>query len=89
MTKDGNIVSSETIPEKHLDAWRGVLNTHAMACWLIDRYGTAEQRDRLLPRLATGELRAAYSISEPDAGSDVQAIRTTAGGWVTSANGMA
>ncbi len=56
----------------------GFLNTHFMACFLIGRFGTDEQRERLLPRLATGELRAAYSLSEPDAGSDVQAIRTTA-----------
>jgi butyryl-CoA dehydrogenase len=56
----------------------GVLNTHVMAAWLIETYGTPDQRERLLPPLATGEIRAAYSISEPDAGSDVQAIRTTA-----------
>jgi butyryl-CoA dehydrogenase len=56
----------------------GVLNTHVMAAWLIETYGTPEQRERLLPPLAAGEIRAAYSISEPDAGSDVQAIRTRA-----------
>jgi alkylation response protein AidB-like acyl-CoA dehydrogenase len=56
----------------------GVLNTHAMACWLIDRFGTEGQRARFLPRLASGEIRAAYSISEPHAGSDVQAIRMRA-----------
>jgi alkylation response protein AidB-like acyl-CoA dehydrogenase len=56
----------------------GVLNTHAMAAWLISTFGTAEQRENLLPRLATGEMRAAYSISEPHAGSDVQAILTRA-----------
>lgn len=56
----------------------GFLNTHFMACFLIGRFGTDEQRDYFLPRLATGEVRAAYSLSEPDAGSDVQAIRTRA-----------
>jgi alkylation response protein AidB-like acyl-CoA dehydrogenase len=56
----------------------GFLNTHFMGCFLIDTFGTDEQRDRLLPRLAAGELRGAYSLSEPDAGSDVQAIRTRA-----------
>jgi butyryl-CoA dehydrogenase len=56
----------------------GVLNTHTMAAWLITHHGTDEQRDRLLPRMATGELRSAYAISEPHAGSDVQAIRTHA-----------
>lgn len=56
----------------------GFLNTHFMGCFLIDTFGTDEQRRRLLPRLATGEIRGAYSLSEPDAGSDVQAIRTRA-----------
>jgi butyryl-CoA dehydrogenase len=56
----------------------GVVNTHFMAAWMIERYGTEEQRSRLLPRMATGELRAAYSMTEPHAGSDVQAIRTRA-----------
>jgi alkylation response protein AidB-like acyl-CoA dehydrogenase len=56
----------------------GVLNTHTMAAWLIGTYGTDEQRDRFLPRMATGELRSAYAISEPQAGSDVQAITTRA-----------
>jgi butyryl-CoA dehydrogenase len=52
----------------------GVLNTHFMACYLIDKFGTEDQKQRLLPRLATGEIRAALSMSEPGAGSDVQAI---------------
>jgi butyryl-CoA dehydrogenase len=56
----------------------GFLNTHFMACYLISTFGTDEQRARLLPKLASGEIRAAYSLSEPDAGSDVAAIRTTA-----------
>jgi butyryl-CoA dehydrogenase len=56
----------------------GFLNTHFMACFLIKTFGTDAQRESLLPRLATGEIRAAYSLSEPDAGSDVQSIRTRA-----------
>ena len=56
----------------------GVLNTHFIAAWLIRMYGTPEQRERLLPKMATGEWRAAYSMTEPHAGSDVQAIRTHA-----------
>jgi alkylation response protein AidB-like acyl-CoA dehydrogenase len=56
----------------------GVLNTHTIAAWMIASFGTEEQRERLLPRLATGELRAAYSMTEPHAGSDVQSIRTRA-----------
>lgn len=56
----------------------GVLNTHFMACYLIDKFGTDDQKQRLLPRLATGEIRASLSMSEPGAGSDVQAIKTKA-----------
>ena len=56
----------------------GALNTHFMGCYLIATFGTDEQKQRLLPRLATGEIRGAYSLSEPDAGSDVAAIRTRA-----------
>ena len=56
----------------------GVLNTHFLSAWMIQQYGTDEQRRSHLPRMATGELRAAYSMTEPHAGSDVQAIRTRA-----------
>jgi alkylation response protein AidB-like acyl-CoA dehydrogenase len=56
----------------------GVLNTHFISAWMIATYGTEEQRERYLPRMATGELRFAYSMTEPHAGSDVQAIRTRA-----------
>ena len=56
----------------------GFLNTHFMGCFLIKTFGTDAQKDRLLPRMATGEIRGAYSLSEPDAGSDVASIRTKA-----------
>jgi len=56
----------------------GVLNTHFISAWMIKTFGTPEQKDRYLPRMATGELRFAYSMTEPHAGSDVQAIRTLA-----------
>ncbi len=56
----------------------GVLNTHFISAWMIGAHGTDEQRRRYLPRMATGELRFAYSMTEPHAGSDVQAIRTRA-----------
>src|ERR671919_2535464 len=52
----------------------GVLNTHFMGVYLLHRHGTYEQKQRWLPRMATGELRAALSMSEPEAGSDVQSI---------------
>lgn len=56
----------------------GFLNTHVMGCLLISTFGTDEQKTRLLPLMASGEVRGAYSLSEPDAGSDVAAIRTKA-----------
>jgi alkylation response protein AidB-like acyl-CoA dehydrogenase len=56
----------------------GVLNTHFISAWMIATFGTAEQRERYLPRMAAGELHSAYSMTEPHAGSDVQAIRTRA-----------
>jgi alkylation response protein AidB-like acyl-CoA dehydrogenase len=56
----------------------GIINTHFIVAYMIGRYGTAEQKESLLPRMATGEMRAAFSMSEPDLGSDVAAIRTAA-----------
>ena len=56
----------------------GVVNTHFIGSYLLMKFGTDEQRERLLPRMATGELRAAFSMSEPELGSDVQAIKSTA-----------
>jgi alkylation response protein AidB-like acyl-CoA dehydrogenase len=56
----------------------GILNTHFMAAWMIKTFGTAGQREQYLPKMATGEFRFAYSMTEPDAGSDVQSIRTVA-----------
>ena len=56
----------------------GVINTHFIASFMIKTFGTDEQKDELLPRMARGELRSAFSMTEPHAGSDVQAIRTRA-----------
>jgi butyryl-CoA dehydrogenase len=56
----------------------GVLNTHMMAATLIRLHGTDDQRQRLLPKMATGEVRGALSLSEPDAGSDTKALRCKA-----------
>ncbi len=56
----------------------GVVNTHFIGSYLLMKFGTDEQRERLLPRMATGEIRAAFSLSEPELGSDVQAIKTSA-----------
>jgi alkylation response protein AidB-like acyl-CoA dehydrogenase len=56
----------------------GIVNTHFIGSYLLMKFGTDDQKDRLLPRMATGELRAAFSLSEPELGSDVQAIKTSA-----------
>jgi butyryl-CoA dehydrogenase len=56
----------------------GVLNTHTICSNLIKRNGTDEQKARWLPRLATGEIRAAFSLSEADAGSDAASLRCKA-----------
>ncbi|MBX5442897.1 MAG: acyl-CoA dehydrogenase family protein [Solirubrobacteraceae bacterium] len=56
----------------------GVINTHFIGSYLLLKYGTDEQKQKYLPRMATGEIRAAFSLSEPELGSDVQAIKTSA-----------
>src|SRR5881397_1785698 len=56
----------------------GVVNTHFIGSYLLMKFGTDEQKDHFLPRMATGEIRAAFSLSEPEVGSDVQAISTRA-----------
>jgi len=56
----------------------GVINTHFIVAYLILQHGSAEQKQRLLPRMATGEIRGAFSMSEPGCGSDVSAITTRA-----------
>jgi alkylation response protein AidB-like acyl-CoA dehydrogenase len=56
----------------------GVINTHFIGSYLLMKFGSEEQKQRYLPRMATGEIRAAFSLSEPELGSDVQAIKTSA-----------
>ena len=56
----------------------GVINTHFIVAYMIRQHGTEEQKQRFLPLMATGEIRGAFSMSEPELGSDVAAIRTRA-----------
>jgi alkylation response protein AidB-like acyl-CoA dehydrogenase len=56
----------------------GVINSHTMAALIVLHHGTDEQRLRLLPRFASGQARGGLCLTEPQAGSDVQAIRTVA-----------
>ncbi|WP_375484776.1 acyl-CoA dehydrogenase family protein [uncultured Mycobacterium sp.] len=55
----------------------GVINTHFIVAYMVRQHGTEAQK-HLLPRMATGEVRGAFSMSEPELGSDVAAIRTRA-----------
>jgi alkylation response protein AidB-like acyl-CoA dehydrogenase len=56
----------------------GVINTHFIVAYMLMQHGTAEQKAKYLPRMATGEVRGAFSMSEPGCGSDVSAITSKA-----------
>jgi alkylation response protein AidB-like acyl-CoA dehydrogenase len=56
----------------------GIFNSHLMMAMLVQKFGTEEQKQRFLPRMASGELRGGLALTEPDAGTDVGAIRTRA-----------
>ena len=56
----------------------GVINTHFIVAYMLMKHGTEEQKRKYLPRMATGEVRGAFSMSEPGLGSDVSAVSTKA-----------
>ncbi len=56
----------------------GIFNSHLMLAHAIERFGTPEQKSRWLPKLATGEIRGGIALTEPNAGTDLQGIRTAA-----------
>lgn len=56
----------------------GIFNSHLMMAQIVQRFGTRKQKEFWLPRFATGEIRGGLGLTEPDAGTDLQAIRTTA-----------
>ena len=56
----------------------GVINTHFIVAYMLKQHGTDEQKQKYLPKMATGEVRGAFSMSEPGLGSDVAAIKTKA-----------
>ncbi|NEK59936.1 acyl-CoA dehydrogenase [Geodermatophilus sabuli] len=71
----------------------GVINTHFIVAYMLRQHGTQEQKEYYLPRMATGEVRGAFSMSEPGLGSDVAGIRTKAveradGGYVIDGQKM-
>jgi alkylation response protein AidB-like acyl-CoA dehydrogenase len=72
----------------------GVVNTHFIGSYLLLKFGTDEQKQEFLPKMATGEIRAAFSLSEPEVGSDVQGIKSVAtkdadsGDWILNGTKM-
>ncbi len=56
----------------------GIFNSHLIMAAAVERFGTEEQKRRFLPRFASGEIRGGLALTEPDCGTDLQAIRTTA-----------
>ena len=56
----------------------GLFGPHSVACWLVARNGTPEQKQRYLPAMASGELRSGIALTEPGAGTDLQGISTRA-----------
>jgi alkylation response protein AidB-like acyl-CoA dehydrogenase len=56
----------------------GIFNSHLMLALAIEKFGTPAQKDRWLPKLASGEIRGGLALTEPDAGTDLQGIRMTA-----------
>ncbi|HEX5599933.1 MAG TPA: acyl-CoA dehydrogenase family protein, partial [Hyphomicrobiaceae bacterium] len=69
------------IIERISSAWMsisGIINSHLIMAHIVAKMGTEEQRKEFLPRFATGELRGGLALTEPDCGTDLQAIRTTA-----------
>jgi alkylation response protein AidB-like acyl-CoA dehydrogenase len=76
-----DMVSLAVVFEEISRGWMGVagiIGSHSLSCWMIARFGTGEQKDALLPALASGERRTGIGLTEPGAGSDLQGIATTA-----------
>src|SRR4051794_41752383 len=76
-----SLVTYALVVEEIARGWMsvsGVINTHFIVAYMLIQHGTPEQKERFLPRMATGEVRGAFSMSEPGLGSDVAGIRTKA-----------
>lgn len=56
----------------------GIFNSHLIMCAALEKFGSSELKEQFLPRMATGELRGGIALTEPDCGTDLQAIRTRA-----------
>ena len=76
-----DMVSLALVFEELSRGWMGIagiLGSHSLSCWMINRYGTEAQKTRYLPELATGTRRTCIALTEADAGSDLQGINTRA-----------
>jgi alkylation response protein AidB-like acyl-CoA dehydrogenase len=76
-----DMVSLAVVFEEISRGWMGVagiIGSHSLSCWMIDRFGTPEQKRAHLPALASGQRRTGIALTEPGAGSDLQGIATTA-----------
>ncbi|BCY12844.1 acyl-CoA dehydrogenase family protein [Actinoplanes sp. L3-i22] len=76
-----DMISFALVFEEIAKGWMGIagiLGSHSLSCWLLARHGTDEQKSRYLPDLATGKRRTGIALTEPDAGTDLQGIGTTA-----------
>ena len=56
----------------------GIINSHLIMAHIVARMGSSEQKQHFLPRFASGETRGGLALTEPDCGTDLQAVRTTA-----------
>src|SRR6185295_1390273 len=76
-----DMISFALVFEEIAKGWMGIagiLGSHSLSCWLIAQHGTEEQKRRYLPDLASGRRRTGIALTEPDAGTDLQGITTTA-----------
>jgi alkylation response protein AidB-like acyl-CoA dehydrogenase len=78
---DASITCFAAVTEELARGWMslaGAMGGHSVVVYLLRTFGTAEQQERYLPRLATGEVRATMALTEPGGGSDLQNMKTTA-----------
>jgi alkylation response protein AidB-like acyl-CoA dehydrogenase len=74
-------VTYSAVVERITAAWMsisGIFNSHLIMAAAVQRFGTDQQKQRFLPKFATGELRGGIALTEPDCGTDLQAVRTRA-----------
>ena len=92
---DADLVTMAIVFEEISKGWMGIagiLGSHSLACKMIVTHGTEEQKLRWLPELASGQRRTCIALTEPNAGTDLQSIRTTArkveGGYILNGTKM-